>query len=94
MLDERDVNSFNDAVKDVLDKIDGRGARPGYARAVLLCNGKDAEGMDDELANVLTACYITLSPGAGRGEGKSRIQLVVDEEEMYTVIPFLPEQIV
>ncbi len=89
------IEEFHSDVTDVIAGLERRfGNRPRYVRAVLLFDGTmhDDWEVSDDFLDAVKARPIVLSRRSGLGEDTTHVQLVVDEGEMYSFAPFLPER--
>jgi len=64
-----------------------------YARAILLCSPEDNELLElpDEVVEELFANDILLPEGAGGARDITHVQIIVDEGDMYSMVPFVPD---
>jgi hypothetical protein len=90
-----DVKRMARDVNDVLDAFEKeREKRISYARAVMLIDYSDKGDLlvlDDEVVNALNRLDIKLGRLDCGIDEITHIQIVVDEGEMYSMVPFVPD---
>ena len=95
LQDKSNIISLIDYVKDyhnkILEEINRTGRAPPRGRFIILYTPPEgvADDLGEEVENYLLANPVELGVGPGGGAGETVIQIMIEEEGAYGMLPFV-----
>lgn len=87
---EKDIQEF---YSDIQKTFQHKRITPRYLRAILLCDWREEEGeISDNIEQLIFEKKIKLRKGAGGKKAATYIQIIMDNGNMYSMFPLVPEK--